>query len=72
MRYNGGMTETFDEIKAKIEEILRAELPEQISEEWLIETFGSGDIKSAKGLDGLLAPTRELVKQGGKRWRPTS
>ncbi len=70
MRYNGGMTETFDEIKAKIEEILRTELPEQASEEWLFETFGAKDIKSAKGLDGLLAPTRQLVKQGGKRWRP--
>ena len=64
------MNETIQEIKDKIEKTLRAELPEQISEEWLMETFGSGGIKSAKGLDGLLAPTRELVKQGGKRWRP--
>lgn len=64
------MGETIQEIKDKIEEVLKAELPEKISDGWLLETFGTAEELSQRGLDGLLVPTRELVKQGGKRWRP--
>ena len=49
---------------------MQAELPENPSKEWLLDTFGTEEALSQKGLDGLLSPTRELVKQGGKRWRP--
>ena len=68
--YNGARTESVEQIKDKIEKILQAELPENPSREWLLEAFGTDQALSQKGLDGLLLPTRELVKQGGKRWRP--
>lgn len=64
------MSETIQEIKDEIEKALSAELPETATDEWLLETFGSKDVKSQKGLAGLLEPTKALVKQGGKRWRP--
>ena len=64
------MAETFDEIKAQIEKLLDAELPEKPDEKWLLENFGDPSPSSREGLEGLLAPARSLVKQGGKRWRP--
>lgn len=64
------MQENFDQIKAKIEKILDAELPEKPDEKWLFETFGLARSPAREGLDGLLLPTRDLMKQGGKRWRP--
>ncbi|MCR5047055.1 MAG: polyprenyl synthetase family protein [Treponema sp.] len=64
------MNEEIEEIKNKIEETLSQELPQSLSGQWLLETFGTDEILSQKGLDGLLTPTRDLVKQGGKRWRP--
>ena len=64
------MIESGEQIKEKIEKALLSELPEKPSKEWLLETFGTDESLSQKGLDGLLLPTRELVRQGGKRWRP--
>ncbi|MBO7122111.1 MAG: polyprenyl synthetase family protein [Treponema sp.] len=64
------MNESVEQIKDKIETILQAELPQSPSKEWLLETFGTEEALSQKGLDGLLVPTRELARQGGKRWRP--
>ncbi|MBR5097509.1 MAG: polyprenyl synthetase family protein, partial [Treponema sp.] len=64
------MNESVEQIKDKIENILQAELPQSPSKEWLLETFGTEEALSQKGLDGLLVPTRELARQGGKRWRP--
>lgn len=64
------MTESVEQIKDKIEKILQAELPQSPSKEWLLETFGTDEALSQKGLESLLLPTGELVKQGGKRWRP--
>jgi len=64
------MNSEIEQIKDKIEEELKAELPEQTSDQWLLDTFDSKEILSKQGLEGLLVPTRELVKQGGKRWRP--
>lgn len=68
--YNSLMNLSVEQIKDKIEKILQAELPESPASEWLLETFGTNENLSQKGLDGLLLPTRELVRQGGKRWRP--
>ncbi|MBR5965870.1 MAG: polyprenyl synthetase family protein [Treponema sp.] len=64
------MNQSVEQIKDKIEKILQAELPQKPSSEWLLETFGTDQALSQKGLDGLMIPTRQLVDQGGKRWRP--
>lgn len=67
------MDKTFEEIKAKIEKILEAELPQNPDAEWLEKTFGADAAQeqlAGLGLESLLAPTSALVRQGGKRWRP--
>ncbi len=67
------MQENFDQIKAKIEKILDAELPQTPGGRWLEDNFGEGAAQEAlegQGLQSLLEPTRSLVAQGGKRWRP--
>ena len=42
--YNGGMTESVEQIKDKIEKILQAELPENPSREWLLDAFGTDQL----------------------------
>lgn len=67
------MQESFDDIKNKIEKILEAELPSKPEADWLIKNFGESAAQEklcGPGLDSLLAPVRDLVSQGGKRWRP--
>ena len=67
------MDKSFDDIKNKIEKILEAELPEAPDADWLKDNFGQSAQEEALeglGLNGLLQPTRALVSQGGKRWRP--
>ncbi len=59
-----------EQIKNSIEETLKKELPENPSKSWLMENFAVEEIGDKKGLEGLISPARDLVRQGGKRWRP--
>ena len=64
------MKNNIETIKQKIELILQRELPDVPSAAWLEENFGALDCVEQKHLCNLLEPTRSLVRQGGKRWRP--
>lgn len=64
------MKNNIETTKQKIELILQRELPDVPSAVWLEENFGALDCMEQKHLCNLLEPTRSLVQQGGKRWRP--
>ena len=64
------MKNEIETLKQKIELILQRELPDVPSAAWLEENFGALDCVEQKHLRALLEPTRSLVRQGGKRWRP--
>ncbi|MBD3249298.1 polyprenyl synthetase family protein [Candidatus Woesearchaeota archaeon] len=44
-------------------------LPEKISLEWLNENIGGNDYDE-ESISSMLLPAKELIKRGGKRWRP--
>lgn len=55
----------------KIEEVLKAALPEHAEESWIRETFSSlPDGIEAASAAALIEPCRKLLLLGGKRWRP--
>ena len=66
---NSDMNE-LEKIKEKIELILQRELPDAPDAAWLEGNFGVLDCVEQRHLRALLEPTRSLLTQGGKRWRP--
>jgi len=60
-----------DERIVRIEEALADALPEKVSTAWLARVAGDSysDV-SADWADAFLEPGRELLRRGGKRWRP--
>jgi len=60
-----------DERILRIEEALADALPEKVSDAWLARVAGNGhsDV-SDDWADAFLEPGRELLRRGGKRWRP--
>lgn len=65
------MNNEFQKRLDKIEEILNKNLPNNTNEEWQNLSFGNLDkCVNDVHLQNLLAPTKNLVSLGGKRWRP--
>ena len=56
---------------ARIEQALSSVLPESVDTPWLTRVAG-GDCRGAspEWADAFLEPGRELLRRGGKRWRP--
>lgn len=55
----------------KIEDAIDSSLPETGSREWLEKTAGSHcDMENLEQLSRFTEPGRDLLKRGGKRWRP--
>jgi len=65
------MDQEYNPIKQKIEAELERWLPLEPDAAWAERVFGEiGKSISAESLIALLAPVRELIFRGGKRWRP--
>lgn len=65
------MENEFLERRNKIEEILKASLPVKGTEAWKEAAFGElNPAVTDTHLANLLNPCRNLMDQGGKRWRP--
>lgn len=64
-------SEEFKNQREKIELILKNALPQSYGESWIKDSFGNvpSSVMDCH-LDFLAKPCRELVLQGGKRWRP--
>jgi len=56
---------------ARIEQVLSTVLPDSVDTSWLSRVAG-GDCRGAspEWADAFLEPGRELLRRGGKRWRP--
>ncbi len=56
---------------ARIEQALSSVLPDSVDSSWLTRVAG-GDCRGAspEWADAFLEPGRELLRRGGKRWRP--
>lgn len=65
------ITFDFSEIYKNIENALNLALPEYANEDWTSKSFGnlSKNITS-NHIQNLISPNKELIKLGGKRWRP--
>jgi len=65
------MDKDFSERLKKIEDVLLKALPEQYSDKWKSDSFGSiPESISSIHLDMLEKPCLNLLTLGGKRWRP--
>ncbi|HTX72131.1 MAG TPA: polyprenyl synthetase family protein [Rectinemataceae bacterium] len=65
------MRDEYTELLESIEEELRAVLPESPDDAWLERYFGPLPAFSRQELrDSLNAPALDLIRRGGKRWRP--
>lgn len=65
------MDETFKNILWNIEDALHEALPSQTNETWQKNSFSDLSRCITNGhLENLIAPCRNLVDLGGKRWRP--
>lgn len=61
----------FSSYITKIEEVLKNALPKNPNSEWQKKSFGKlPNGTNAEHFAPLLLPTRNLMDQGGKRWRP--
>jgi len=62
---------TLNERIIRIEQALSSVLPESVDTPWLTRVAG-GDCRGAspEWADSFLEPGRELLRRGGKRWRP--
>lgn len=65
------MNAVFEPYLNLIEKEILSALPQEPGPQWRMECFGPLDKAVVPGhLSPLIAPTRELVLAGGKRWRP--
>jgi len=65
------MDQEYIEIKQKIEAELNKWLPSEPDKIWTEKVFGEiGKNTDTESIKAMLAPIRELVFRGGKRWRP--
>lgn len=67
------MDNYYNEILKKVEVVLSRTLPETIEKNWISRTAGplKGKV-SADNVKNFIEPAIELLRRGGKRWRPVT
>ncbi len=65
------MSKEYTAVVAEVEEAISLALPEDVNASWLRQIAGALETTpSADSIGALVQPARDLLRRGGKRWRP--